>query len=116
MKSRSHEIGCFNNRVALQFDRYLDRANAEMLVKFQSDWKSPNIAASRLNEMLRQDVVPLSGVQDVLGDPMPLSMKISLWLSDRSEIFTGVSTAVLRYDHSDTQSLGLVRPYDKTSY
>ena len=36
------EIGCYNNRIALS-------------VKFQSDWKSlnPNLAASRLHEVLR---------------------------------------------------------------
>ena len=35
---------------------------AELLVKFQSDWKSlnPNLAASRFREILQQDVLPLS--------------------------------------------------------
>ena len=40
MKSRSHEIGCYNDHIALKFDRHLGSAAAEMSVKFQSDWKS----------------------------------------------------------------------------
>ena len=49
MKSRSRESGCFNDRVALKFDRHLDSPAAEVHAKFQSDWKSlnPNLAASR---------------------------------------------------------------------
>ena len=52
--SQSHEIGCYKNHIALKFDRQLDSAAAEMSVKFQSHWKSPNanLAVSRLHEVL----------------------------------------------------------------
>ena len=55
VKSRSHEIGCFNGRIALKFVRHLGSSAAEVPAKFQSDWKSlnPNLAASRLHEILR---------------------------------------------------------------
>ena len=60
MKSRSCVIGCYNNRSALKFDRHLGSAAAEVPVKFQSDWKSlnPNLAASRLYEILSQQHLP----------------------------------------------------------
>ena len=38
MKSRSHEIGWFNYRIDLKFDRHLGSAAVEVSVKFQSDW------------------------------------------------------------------------------
>ena len=55
MKSRSCEIECYNDRFALKFDRHLGSVAAEVPVKFQSNWKSlnPNLAASRLHEILR---------------------------------------------------------------
>ena len=55
VKSRSREIGCCNNPVALKFDRHLGSDAAESPVKFQSDWKSlnPNLAASRRYDILR---------------------------------------------------------------
>ena len=55
VKSRSREIGCCNGRIALKFDRHLGSNAAEVPAKFQSDWKSlnPNLAASRLHEILR---------------------------------------------------------------
>ena len=55
VKSRSRDIGSYNDYIALQFDRHLNSAAAEGPVKFQSDWKSlnPNRAASRLYEFLR---------------------------------------------------------------
>ena len=55
MKTRSREIGCYYIRVALNFNRYLGRATAEVPVKFQSDWKSLklNLAASRLHDILQ---------------------------------------------------------------
>ena len=55
MKSRSHGIGFYNDRIALKFDRQLGSAAAELPVKFQSDWKSrnPNLAALILHEILR---------------------------------------------------------------
>ena len=47
--SWSLEIRCCNGRIALKFGA------AEVPAKFQSDWKSlnPNLAASRLHEILR---------------------------------------------------------------
>ena len=55
VKSRSREIGCYNARIAPNFDRHLGSSAAELPVKFQSDRKSlnPNLAASRLNKILR---------------------------------------------------------------
>ena len=55
MKSRSREIGRYNDRFALKLDGHLGSTAAEMPVKFQSDCKSlnPNLVASRLNEILR---------------------------------------------------------------
>ena len=55
VKSRSHEIGCYNDCFALKFDRHLGSTTAKVPVKFQSDWKrlNPNLAASRLREILR---------------------------------------------------------------
>ena len=55
VKSRRHEIGCYNDRIALTFDRHLDSAATEVPVEFQSYWESLNLnlAASRLHEILR---------------------------------------------------------------
>ena len=55
VKSRRREIGCYNDRIALKFDRHLGSTAAEVPVKFQSNWKSlnMNLAAPRLNEILR---------------------------------------------------------------
>ena len=52
---RSRETRCNKDGIALEYDRYLRSAAAEAPVKFQSDWKSlnPNLAASRLHEILR---------------------------------------------------------------
>ena len=54
VKSRSCEIVCYNYRNPLKFDRHFGAA-AEVPVEFQSDWKNikPNLAASRLQEILR---------------------------------------------------------------
>ena len=41
-KHRSHEIGCYNNRFALRFDRHIGSDAAEMPVKFQIDWMGIN--------------------------------------------------------------------------
>ena len=62
VKSRSREIGCYNDRIALKFDMHLGSVAAEVPVKFQSSWTSinPNLAPSRLNEILQYDVRPLS--------------------------------------------------------
>ena len=62
VKSRSREIRVEIFSIALKFDRHLDSSTAEMPVKFQSDTSiiEPNLAASRLHEILRQDVRPLS--------------------------------------------------------
>ena len=47
--TQSREIGRCSDRIALKLDRHL------LPVKFQSDWESlnPNLAASRLHELLR---------------------------------------------------------------
>ena len=62
VKTRSREVGCYNDRVALKSDRHLGVNAIEMPVKFLSDRNSlnPNLAASRLHEILCQDVPPLS--------------------------------------------------------
>ena len=54
VKSQSHEIGCWNDRIALSFDRHLDSAAAAAPIIFPSDWKppNPNLRATRLNEIL----------------------------------------------------------------
>ena len=46
--------GCYNDRIALMFNRYIGSVAAEGPVKFLSDWKSlnPNLAAMRLHEIL----------------------------------------------------------------
>ena len=51
----SRKIGCYNDRIILKFDAHLGNAAANVLVKFQNDWKKlkPNVAASRLHEILR---------------------------------------------------------------
>ena len=58
MKSRSHEIGTLNCRIALKFDRHIGSNAAAVPVKFQSDRTilNTNLAASRLDEILRKDV------------------------------------------------------------
>ena len=55
VKSRSREIGCYNDLIALKFDNHLDSATAEVPVEFQSDWESLNLnlAASRIHEILQ---------------------------------------------------------------
>ena len=55
VKSRSHEIVCCNDCVALKFDRHHGSAAAEVPIKCQNDWKSlnPNPAPLRLREILR---------------------------------------------------------------
>ena len=47
-KSRTREIKCYNDRIALKFDKHLGSSAAEVLVKLQSDWKclNPILAAS----------------------------------------------------------------------
>ena len=54
VKSRIRDIGRYNDRIALKFDRHLDSAAVETHVKDQSDWIFiPKFAASRLREILR---------------------------------------------------------------
>ena len=55
VKSRSREIGCYNDRIALKFDMHLGSAATEVPVKYKIYWKSlnPNLVASRLYEILR---------------------------------------------------------------
>ena len=54
LKSWSHEIGCYNDHIALKFDRHHGNIIAKVPVKFQSVLKSLklNLAALRLNEIL----------------------------------------------------------------
>ena len=54
VKSRSRETGSLNNRMALKFERHINRSTAEMLVKFQSDRTivDTNLTESRLHEIL----------------------------------------------------------------
>ena len=42
-KSRSCEIGCYNDHVALKSDKHLDSTAAEVPVKSEKDWKSLNM-------------------------------------------------------------------------
>ena len=37
VKSRSREIGCYNDCIALKFDKLFDSVAAEVLIKFQSE-------------------------------------------------------------------------------
>ena len=55
LKSQSHDIGWYNDRIALKFDRPLESTAADVPVKFQSDWNSQNrnLAASGLHKILR---------------------------------------------------------------
>ena len=55
VKPRWREIKCYHARIIIKFVRHLYNATAEMHVTFQSAWKSlnPNLAASRLNEIIR---------------------------------------------------------------
>ena len=38
-RSRSREIGCCNDRIALTFDGHLGSAAIEVPVKYRSDWE-----------------------------------------------------------------------------
>ena len=55
VKSWCSEIGCYNGRIALTFDRHLGSRAAEALVNLQGDYKSvnSNLAGSILHEILR---------------------------------------------------------------
>ena len=55
VKSGRREIGCYNDRNTLKFDRHLGSAAVEEPVKSESDWEilNPNLAASRLHEILQ---------------------------------------------------------------
>ena len=54
LKSLSRVIVCYNDLIALEFDRHLGSAAVEEPVKFRRDEKSlnPNLSASRLHEIL----------------------------------------------------------------
>ena len=53
-------MGCYNDRIALKFDRLFDSAVAEVPAKFQSEYKSLylNLATLRLHDILQQAVRP----------------------------------------------------------
>ena len=55
VETRSREIGWYDGRIALKFDRHLGTDATEVPVKFQSDWKrfNPNLTASKFREILR---------------------------------------------------------------
>ena len=55
VKSRSREIGCYDDGIAMNVDSYLGSAIAEVPVKFQSDWKGSN--ESRVLEASRDFAV-----------------------------------------------------------
>ena len=59
VKSRSCEMGCYEARITLKFDRHLGSAAAELPVKFLSDWKSlnPNLAALKLCKIFQTSVL-----------------------------------------------------------
>ena len=54
VKPWSHEIGFYNDRIDLKFDRHLGSAAAEVPVKFEIDWKSlnSNLATSKISRDL----------------------------------------------------------------
>ena len=64
VKPRNREIWSYDDRIALTFIRHLDSSAVETSVNFQSGWKSfnPNLATSRLHEILRWDGLPLDTV------------------------------------------------------
>ena len=55
VKTRVREIGYYNDRNALKFDRHLGSAAAKVPEKLQSDWKCliSNLAASGLHKIVR---------------------------------------------------------------
>ena len=55
VKSRSREIICHNDRIAMKFDRHLGNVAVNVPCKIQSDWKSLklNLATLRLHKILR---------------------------------------------------------------
>ena len=62
VKPLSREIRCYNDRIIVKSDKHLSTNAVDVSVKIQSDCKSlnPNLAVSRLHEMLRRDVRLLS--------------------------------------------------------
>ena len=61
VKSQNREIGCYNDRIAIKFDRHIGSVAADVPVKFKSDWKrlNPNLVASGHHNILRYYVRPL---------------------------------------------------------
>ena len=55
VESRSREIGCYDNRIALKFSTHLGSAADELPVKWQSDCKNLNLylTVARFHEILR---------------------------------------------------------------
>ena len=52
------QIGGYNDRIILKFDRHLGSAAAEGREKLQSDWKSlnPNVWVSKFHDILWQSL------------------------------------------------------------
>ena len=70
VKSRSCEIECCNASISLKFHRHIvGCAAAAEPAKFQNDWKrlNSNLAASKLHEILCQDVRPLNEQRPRIG-------------------------------------------------
>ena len=70
MKSRIYEIASLNYRIASHFDRYIGTTASKVHVKFQGDRTivNKNLAASRLCEILQEDVLLNTGMgPDVYG-------------------------------------------------
>ena len=85
VKPRNREIGSYDDRIALTFIRHLDSSAVETSVNFQSGWKSfnPNLATSRLHEILRWDGLPLDTVIKSGHECLTLNStapKIEMWI------------------------------------
>ena len=82
--SRSLETAslCYNDRIALKFDRHLDSTAAEMPVKFQSVWKSLNMNLRDFTRSRRKTSVRL-----VNRGPVFISLSIIPLLTNDQQMF-----------------------------
>ena len=78
----SHEIGCCIDCDAIEFDRHLTSAAAEVPFKFQSEWESliRDLTASRLHEILWSNVHPFSEYRTCSMQVVDKSAVLSLLL------------------------------------
>ena len=65
-KSRSGEIGCYSDRIALKFYRHLGNAVADVQVKFMSHWKIP-IRILRLRDLRLRDICGKTSIHLVMS-------------------------------------------------